>query len=170
MPRADLALKRPLGQAWLVLCLLLFLLLPLFLPNTAQAQGYSPDVAEFDGSSSLGFAPSEALYVAEAATIEFWVSPDWSSPLDYDPVVLSFSGEQGATYLVAVLRELDGLVLVSAGQRFFIPYQFEDSQMRNSAMAPTNGAVEPSALPTQNPLAGDSCRVNSVPPRSCPST
>ncbi len=103
-----------------------------------HARVYTPDVAEFDGSSTLSFEPAESLFIGGAATIEFWVVPDWNTQPDYDPVVLSNAGPDGPSYLIAVLRDKDGLVLVSGKEKFLIPYAFNDSQLHHVAIVETD--------------------------------
>ena len=91
---------------------------------TTGAEQYTPDVAEFDGTTSLTFDPSPQLVLADGGTIEFWVVPDWTSDPGYDPVIICNAGPEGASYLVAMLLPLadDGASEVVA--RFHLPGRY----------------------------------------------
>lgn len=107
----------------------------------ARAAGYTPDVAEFDGTSTLTFAPASELFLGAGGTIEFWVVPDWQEAPDYDPVVVSNAGPEGASYLVAVLRDRDGLALVSGDAEFLIAFDFTDTRLHHVAFVYEDGHV-----------------------------
>lgn len=108
---------------------------------SASLAAYTPDVAEFDGSSTLAFPPAEELFLGAGGTIEFWVVPDWQASVAHDPVVLSNAGPEGASYLVAVLRDRDGLVLVSGEAEFLIAFDFADEQLHHVALVYDGGRV-----------------------------
>jgi len=115
--------------------------LMLVVVSPARAAGYTPDVAEFDGTTTLEFAPAPELFLAAGGTIEFWVVPDWQEAPGYDPVVLSNAGPEGASYLVAVLRDRDGLALVSGDAEFFIAFDFTDARLHHVAFVYEEGRV-----------------------------
>ena len=118
---------------------LLTLLISLWSLSGMVYADYSPDVAEFDGSSTLAFEPAASLFLGQAGTIEFWVTPDWRDTPDYDPVILSNAGPEGASYLIALLRDRDGLVLVSGEEEFLVAYDFTDAQMHHVALVHEDG-------------------------------
>jgi len=98
----------------------------LAVPASAQ---YQPDVMEFDGVTTLGFPADESLDLSGGATIEFWVQPDWETAPTFDPVVLSYAGEKGASYLVSILRDRDGLGIMSGDTFIVAPFDFTDGKM-----------------------------------------
>ncbi|MEL7188726.1 MAG: LamG-like jellyroll fold domain-containing protein [Pseudomonadota bacterium] len=95
-------------------------------PLSAQ---YQPDVLELDGATTLVFPAHETLDLSGGATIEFWVQPDWESAPGFDPVILSYAGEQGASYLVAMLRDRDGIGIMSGDTFMVAPFDFTDGEM-----------------------------------------
>ena len=96
--------------------------------------GYTPDIVEFDGERALVFAAVDEMYIGDGGTIEFWVVPDWIEAPAYDPVVLSNAGPEGASYLVAVLRDRDGLGIVSGEAEVLVPFDFTDAQLHHVAL------------------------------------
>ncbi len=97
--------------------------------------GYTPDLVEFDGEQALVFAAVDEMYISDGGTIEFWVVPDWIEAPAYDPVVLSNAGTDGASYLVAVLRDRDGLGIVSGDAELMVPFDFTDAQLHHVALS-----------------------------------
>ncbi len=95
-------------------------------PLSAQ---YTPDVMEFDGATTLGFPADESLDLSGGATIEFWVQPDWETAPSFDPVVLSYAGPEGASYLVALLRDRNGIGIMSGDTFMVAPFDFTDGKM-----------------------------------------
>jgi hypothetical protein len=93
------------------------------------ADDYVPDIIELDGTNSLSFPPDPALVLAGGATIEFWISPDWQEIPDYEPVILSNTGEEGPSYLVAMLPNKQGLAIYTGTQRLEASFDFTDNQM-----------------------------------------
>ncbi len=114
--------------------LLTVLLLAAIWAAAGNAAEYTPDVAEFDGASTLRFDATPELFLGAGGSIEFWVVPDWTEPPDFDPVVLSNAGPEGASYLVALLRDRDGLVLVSGDAEFYLAFDFADERLHHVAL------------------------------------
>lgn len=100
----------------------------------AQDESYQPDFLELDGTESLQFIPDPEYSLAQGGTIEFWVEPDWSEDPGYDPVIISNSGEDGISYLIAMLRDRDGLGVVSGENEGFIPFDFTDGKVHHVAL------------------------------------
>jgi hypothetical protein len=107
----------------------------------AGAQDYTPDVAEFDGESTLEFDPSPAFWLGDGGSIEFWVAADWESEPGYDPVILSNAGSQGASYLIAVLRDRSGLGLRAGDAERYVAFDFSDGQLHHVALSYLEGAL-----------------------------
>jgi hypothetical protein len=103
------------------------------------AQDYIPDLAEFDGTSTYTFGPSSALSLAKGGSLEFWVMPDWSEDPGYDPVILSNAGPEGASYLVALLRDRDGIGILSGNQQRLVAFDFTDGQLHHVALTYLDG-------------------------------
>jgi hypothetical protein len=101
---------------------------------TAGAEQYTPDVAEFDGTTSLTFDPSPQLVLADGGTIEFWVVPDWTSDPGYDPVIICNAGPEGASYLVAMLRDRDGIAIAAGEEEDVVTFDFTDGQLHHVAV------------------------------------
>lgn len=113
----------------------LFTLLLLMLAATgAAAEEYTPDVAEFDGTNSLTFEPSPQLTLADGGTIEFWVVPDWTSDPGYDPVIICNAGPEGASYLIAMLRDRDGIAIAAGEDEDVVTFDFTDGQLHHVAV------------------------------------
>ncbi len=100
----------------------------------AQDQQYVPDVLELDGQTTLEFPADESLDLSGGSTIEFWVQPDWNAAPAFDPVVLSYVGDEGASYLVTVLRDRDGIGVMSGDQYEVAPFNFTDGRMHHVAL------------------------------------
>lgn len=101
---------------------------------SAQNTAYTPDVMELDGTQTLEFPPDDRLIMTGGATIEFWVQPDWSKDPGYDPVVLSNAGPQGPSYLVALLRDRDGIGIMVGEQSVLAAFDFTDGKMHHVAI------------------------------------
>ena len=106
----------------------------LHLPLAAQGKSYLPDVLELDGETSLTFPADESLDLSGGATIEFWVQPDWTTPPTFDPVVLSYAGGDGASYLVSLLRDRDGIGVMSGKKYEVVPFDFSGGRMHHVAL------------------------------------
>jgi hypothetical protein len=103
----------------------------------ALAGDYAPDVAELDGGESYAFPADDAYDLSEGGTIEFWAAADWRSDPGYDPVILSNTGEQGSSYLVAINADRDALI-INSGHRFeTAPFDFSDGKLHHVALAHT---------------------------------
>lgn len=120
--------------------MLLAPLILLFISSTALAE-FAPDVLELDGNRALVFAPVEEMYLGNGGTIEFWVAPDWSEDPGYDPVVVSNAGVEGASYLVAVLRDRDGLGIVSGDTEHMVGFDFFDNDLHHVALVYLEGQL-----------------------------
>jgi len=101
----------------------------LALISTPLSAQYQPDVLELDGATTLVFPTDETLDLSGGATIEFWVQPDWQSAPNFDPVILSYAGQQGASYLIAMLRDRDGIGIMSGDTFMVAPFDFTDGKM-----------------------------------------
>ena len=99
-----------------------------------NAQTYTPDILELDGVNGLEFHPEDSYDIAGYGTVEFWVTPDWEIDPGYDPVILSNAGEEGPSYLVALLRGRDGIGLVTGEREEIVAFDFTDSNMHHVAL------------------------------------
>lgn len=103
--------------------------------HAQQAQQYTPDVAEFDGTNSMTFDPSPQLALADGGTIEFWVVPDWTDDPGYDPVIVCNAGQQGPSYLIAMLRDRDGIAVVAGEDEDVVTFDFTDGDLHHVAVS-----------------------------------
>ena len=106
----------------------------LIIANVAAAQSYRPDVMEFDGRNSLTFDPAPQMILADGGTIEFWVVPDWTEDPGYDPVIVCNAGNEGASYLIAMLRDRDGLAIAAGDQEDVVTFDFTDGRLHHVAV------------------------------------
>ncbi len=120
--------------------------------ETVAAEGYALDMLTLDGTETLAFEPDDRLAPAEQSTIEFWVKPGWQDAPDFDPVVLSNAGEEGASYLVAIQRERDGLAVTSGEQTDVVPFDFSDGEAHHVALIDLGG---PAVVLVDGELAGE---------------
>ncbi len=109
--------------------------------STSTLAEYSPDVLELDGTRALMFPAVEEMYLGGGGTIEFWVAPDWTEDPGYDPVVVSNAGVEGASYLVALLRDRDGIGLVSGESEHLVGFDFSDNNLHHVAMVYLDGQL-----------------------------
>lgn len=109
--------------------LLLMIAAPVF------AQSYTPDVIELDGGNALAFDPAPQLQLADGGTIEFWVAPDWTTDPGYDPVIICNAGPEGASYLIAMLRDRDGIAIAAGGEEDIATFDFSDGQLHHVAVS-----------------------------------
>ncbi len=100
----------------------------------AQAQTYTPDILELDGSNGLEFYPEDSYDISGYGTIEFWVIPDWEEDPGFDPVIISNAGVEGPSYLIALLRDRDGLGIVTRTREEIIAFDFADGNMHHVAL------------------------------------
>jgi len=103
--------------------------------QTAYAQDYTPDIAEFDGTNTMSFDPAPQLTLADGGTIEFWVMPDWTSDPGYDPVIICNAGPEGASYLIAMLRDRDGIAFVAGDKEDVATFDFTDGRLHHVAVS-----------------------------------
>jgi len=113
----------------------------LFVPGLAATQGYAPDVAEFDGTTTLSYDPSPALSLAGGGTLEFWVVPDWVDDPGFDPVIVSNAGTDGASYMVAMLRDRDGLGILAGSEQRVVAFDFTDGNLHHVALSYLDDAL-----------------------------
>lgn len=102
---------------------------------TAHAQEYTPDVLELNGSDGLDFDPVAQLQIADGGTIEFWVSPGWTSDPGFDPVIICNAGPEGASFLIAMLRDRDGIAIAAGGEEDIATFDFTDGQFHHVAVS-----------------------------------
>ncbi len=114
----------------------------LWLGSGMAAQAYEPDLMVFDGELSLDFPHSPRLVLAEGGTLEFWVAPDWDAELDYDPVIIASAGPEGPAYLVAMLRERDGIAFAAGDDEAVFLFDFTDSQLHHVAISQYADGIE----------------------------
>ncbi len=107
-----------------------------------SAQAYEPDSMVFDGEVSLDFPPSPRLVLADGGTLEFWVAPDWQADPGYDPVIISSAGPEGPAYLVAMLRERDGLAFAAGDEEAVFLFDFTDEQLHHVAISQYADGIE----------------------------
>ena len=74
------------------------------------------------------------LVLADGGTIEFWVVPDWTSDPGYDPVIICNAGPEGASYLVAMLRDRDGIAIAAGEEEDVVTFDFSDGQLHHVAV------------------------------------
>lgn len=103
--------------------------------QAANAQGYTPDILELDGSNPLSISPETAFNIVGYGTIEFWVTPDWTDDPGYDPTIISTAGVDGVSLLIAMLRERNGIGIVSGEQEYLVAYDFTDGQLHHVAIS-----------------------------------
>jgi hypothetical protein len=104
------------------------------LPTAAAQTPDSAELVSFDGSTRLDFAGSAELAPSPPATLEFWVSPEWSAPLDYDPCVLSALGAAGVNYAVHIGGDRRSIKLFAGDRTASAPFDFSDRLMHHVAL------------------------------------
>tara|TARA_R110002096_G_scaffold20690_2_gene67940 strand:- start:37394 stop:38059 length:666 start_codon:yes stop_codon:yes gene_type:complete len=100
-----------------------------------MADGYTPDVVEFDGTTTLAFDAAPQLVLADGGTVEFWVVPDWNSDPGYDPAILSNKGPEGLSYLVAMLRDRSGIAFAAGEAEDVFTFDFADGRLHHVAIS-----------------------------------
>lgn len=103
--------------------------------GAAAAKDYTPDIIELDGTRSLTFSPAPQLILADGGTIEFWVAPDWHRDPGYDPVIFCNAGPKGPSYLIAMLRDRDGLAFAAGSAEDVVSFNFMDGKMHHVAIS-----------------------------------
>ena len=104
---------------------------PAFAQDASPA--WQPDFLELDGANGLTLIPDPEFSVVEGGTIEFWVQPDWTESPDYDPVIMSAVGQDGPAYVIAMLRDRDGIGIVSGDEETVWAFDFTDEQVHHVA-------------------------------------
>ena len=99
------------------------------------ATDYTPDIYEFNGGNSLIFEATPDLNLAAGGTIEFWVAPDWTEDPGYDPAIICNAGLEGPLYLIAMLRDRDGLALVAGEEEDVVTFDFDDGELHHVAVS-----------------------------------
>ncbi|NOX95543.1 MAG: LamG domain-containing protein [Alphaproteobacteria bacterium] len=99
-----------------------------------SAQTYTPDILELDGANGLEFQPEDSYDIVGYGTVEFWVTPDWETDPGYDPVILSNAGEEGPSYLIALLRDRNGIGIVTGDREEIVAFDFTDGNMHHIAV------------------------------------
>jgi len=107
----------------------------------ADDAAYTPDIAELAPGNEMAFPPDQDFYLENKGTIEFWLAADWKTAPDYDPVAISNVGSDGASYMIAVLRDRDGLGLLSGDLEETIPFDFSDGAFHHVAVTSGDGVV-----------------------------
>ncbi len=115
--------------------------LALLICSVAMADGYTPDVVEFDGTTALAFDAAPQLVLADGGTVEFWVVPDWTSDPGYDPAILSNMGPEGYSYLVAMLRDRSGLAFAAGESEDVVSFDFADGRLHHVAISQFDDGV-----------------------------
>ena len=118
------AIPRGLLAAWL-----------LTVSALSSAATYTPDVGEFDGTNSMSFEPIPQFQLAYGGTMEFWVVPDWTEDPGYDPVIICNAGPEGASYLIAMLRDRDGIAIAVGEQEDVVAFDFTDGRLHHVAIS-----------------------------------
>ncbi len=113
----------------------------LFAVSPLSTQDYVPDVLELDGKTTLEFPADARMDLVGGATIEFWVTPDWTEDPGYDPVILSNAGPGGASYLVVLLRDRDGIGILSGDRFELVPHDFTDGELHHVAIVDYGDSV-----------------------------
>ena len=106
----------------------------LVLSSAAWGQAYAPDVLELDGRETLVFGGEPEFSFTHGGSVEFWVAPGWVDVPGYDPAILSRVGESGIEYLVAVLRERNGLGVLVGDSENVVSFDFSDGQLHHVAL------------------------------------
>lgn len=116
-----------------LLALSTFAILPAATTAQEAAIAWQPDFLELDGSNGLTLIPDPEFSIIGGGTIEFWVQPDWTEAPDFDPVILSAMGQSGPAYVIAMLRDRDGIALVSGDSEIAWGFDFADGQVHHVA-------------------------------------
>ncbi|MEL7199621.1 MAG: LamG-like jellyroll fold domain-containing protein [Pseudomonadota bacterium] len=103
--------------------------------------GYAIDILSLDGETDLGIEPAPQLEPAEQTTIEFWVQADWTNAPEFDPVIVSSPGEDGVSYLVAIDRDRDGIIVGGGDTVDTAPFDFTDGKMHHVALIDYGGST-----------------------------
>lgn len=128
-------------------------LLALAYSTTAMGEAYDPDVIELDGTFALDYPADPQLGLAHGGTIEFWVAPDWQADPGYDPVIIANAGPEGPSYLIAMLRDRDGLAFAAGDEEAVFLFDFTDEQLHHVAVSQLDDGI---VVMIDGRVAGDS--------------
>ena len=104
------------------------------LPGWADQTTYAPDIAEFDGASTYGFSADPAFAIDADYSIEFWVAAGWSDAIGYDPVILTNGTEDRVEYVVALLEDRQGLIVLIGDDEFLVAHDFTNGKLHHVAL------------------------------------
>ena len=104
--------------------------------TSSLAQSAYPDIREFAAETALSFPGDPAFTLSEGGAVEFWVSPDWTSQPDRDPVILANFGEENYNYILSVERDKSGLIFQVGDKAAALPFDFTDGQLHHVAIVP----------------------------------
>jgi hypothetical protein len=107
-----------------------------------QAPAYRPAMAMFDGRNSVSFPSAPSLDVTRIATLEFWAAPRWQGKLDYDPFLISYAGEEGPRFSVAMGGDKKAIGIVAGDQSDFVTFDFSDGQAHHVAFVFVDDTVD----------------------------
>lgn len=103
-------------------------------PAMAQEAAFQPDFLTLDGTNAITVVPDERLSLSDEGTIEFWVRPTWEDAPDHDPIAVAYLGPDGPSYVLAVLRDRDGLGFVSGEEEALVAFDFADGYAHHVAL------------------------------------
>lgn len=98
-----------------------------------QAPAYRPAIAMFDGKNSAVFPASPSLDVSSVATIEMWVAPKWTGQLGYDPFLVTYMGDQGARFAVAMSGDKKAIGILAGDASDYAEFDFSDGKAHHVA-------------------------------------
>lgn len=98
-----------------------------------QAPAYRPAIAMFDGKNSVVFPASPSLDVSSVATIEMWVAPKWTGQLGYDPFLVTYMGDQGARFAVAMSGDQKAIGILAGDASDYAEFDFSDGKAHHVA-------------------------------------
>lgn len=108
---------------------------------SASLKPYQPDILTLDGQQSYVYTSDNRLSIWDGGTIEFWVAPDWTVAPDYNPVILSNTGDQGTLYEIAIRADKKALTLKSGTMLGEISFDFDDKHMHHVGLVNLGGQV-----------------------------
>lgn len=103
------------------------------------ADGYTPDIREFEAEQSLQFAGNPAFALQGA--VEFWLATAWTDDPGYDPVVLFAGRQDQVVYALAVLADRSGLSLQSGSQIAEVAVDLADDQLHHVVLTRLDDGV-----------------------------
>ncbi|TRD10095.1 LamG domain-containing protein [Erythrobacter insulae] len=100
--------------------------------NTQQS--YIPLMFPFNGNEGLVLPTAEALELQGRGTIEFWVSAKWSQPLDYDPVIMAYTGPFGTRFSFNIAGDKSGFGIAAGEFYDGVAFDFSDGRPHHVAV------------------------------------